>query len=173
MFTLNGKIAIMDTRDYTIRAFDHLAQKKGCSQKAVAEAIGENAKQLNEFLRKKRNFSEAKREKIASYFGLEYTKMLLIGKELVTGKKSLQSSQLDDMRTVFREVIREEISLKSQADFVNLSDGKEFANLLSQLEGLSSKQYYETFGRVKELVRQLSQPIEDGHSSKDQGSKIA
>ena len=72
----------MDSRDYMIKAFKYLAHERKHTQKEVAESVGENTNQLNEFLNKKRNFSEKKRERIAVFFGMTYIDMLILGKEL-------------------------------------------------------------------------------------------
>lgn len=80
----------MDSRDYIIKAFKHLAHEGKNTQKEVADKIGEDTNQLNEFLNKKRNFSEKKRERIASFWDMSYMDMLFLGKELEAGRKELQ-----------------------------------------------------------------------------------
>ena len=76
----------MDSRDYFIYATQFLLKRGGHTQVFLAKHMRIDPPQLSQFLNKTRNFSEQKREQIASFFGRTYLRMLNYG-ELLAGAK--------------------------------------------------------------------------------------
>ena len=95
---------IYDTQKIFVLAVKHLLadakKKKGIKQVDLADHIGSTPNNLSGFLNFHRNYSEAKRDNIADFFGKTYMEMLDLGKQLFRIQNSLPTEKDQDLDKV-------------------------------------------------------------------------
>lgn len=81
----------IDTQDFFRLAMRHLLEESSLTQGAVAEHLGIAKTTVNDFLNKRRNFPDAKREAIAEFLGTSHVDMLILGRHLSQGHAPLEA----------------------------------------------------------------------------------
>lgn len=75
-------VFFMNPSDYFRKAVIHLLEEKEMKQLFLAKKMKENPPTLNDFIKGRKNYSDKKKEKIATILGTTYVDMLQLGREL-------------------------------------------------------------------------------------------
>jgi len=171
----NDIVFRMETSDLFRKALETFVKgpSKKISQKALADAMGISAKQVNDFLGKRCNWSEAKRVQASEILNKDYFQMLELGQKLIGEKTSLEeASYIDHFKPQKPSEIRQQpLDYERQPSeknnnknrpkvlplehgnlvkaFINQEAGYEINKALIEIERLDA----EEFDRIRDFVR--------------------